>query len=168
MTSRENDILGKTIARIFKQEGLSIEYKVNKKVVEFLDVQLNLNTELFKIYKKEENNTPVYVHTKSNHPPSIPKNIPAGVNKRLSAISANEEVFKEEISDYQDALTLSGYSHTLKFDPLSTQNCGKRNRSRRITYFNPPFSLNVSTNVGAKFLKLIDKCFPPPTHYQKS
>ena len=63
MTSRQNDILGKTIARIFKQEGLSIEYKVNKKVVEFLDVQLNLNTELFKIYKKE-NNTPVYFHKK--------------------------------------------------------------------------------------------------------
>ena len=35
-----------------------------------------------------------------------------------------------------------------------------------MTWFNPPFSLNVATNVGREFLKLIDKHFPPghPLH----
>ena len=36
----------------------------------------------------------------------------------------------------------------------------KKYRSRKITYFNPPFSLNVSTNIGGKFLRLIDEHFP--------
>ena len=29
-----------------------------------------------------------------------------------------------------------------------------------IIWYNPPFSKNVSTNIGQKFLSLIDKCFP--------
>ena len=35
-----------------------------------------------------------------------------------------------------------------------------------MTWFNPPFSANVSTNVGKEFLKLIDTAFPPnnPLH----
>merc|ERR1712208_192251 len=38
----------------------------------------------------------------------------------------------------------------------------KRNRSskKHIIWWNSPFSLNVKTNIGAKFLKLIDKHFP--------
>ena len=28
-------------------------------------------------------------------------------------------------------------------------------------WFNPPYSINVKTNIGAKFLKLVDKHFPP-------
>ena len=35
----------------------------------------------------------------------------------------------------------------------------RRNRRRRVTYFNPPFSLNVETNVGKEFLSII-KSFP--------
>ena len=36
----------------------------------------------------------------------------------------------------------------------------KKNRRRKITWFNPPFSKNVQTNIGQDFLKLIDKNFP--------
>ena len=35
-----------------------------------------------------------------------------------------------------------------------------RSRSKRIIWFNPPYSLNVMTNVGKEFLLLIDKHFP--------
>ena len=35
-----------------------------------------------------------------------------------------------------------------------------KNRSRNVTYFNPPFSLNVQTNIGKQFLKLLEKHFP--------
>jgi hypothetical protein len=38
-----------------------------------------------------------------------------------------------------------------------------RRKIENITWFNPPYSANVSTSVGAKFLKIIDSCFPP-TH----
>ena len=34
-------------------------------------------------------------------------------------------------------------------------------KGRRITRFNPPYSVSVSTNIGAKFSRMIDTCFPP-------
>jgi hypothetical protein len=121
-----------------------------------------LNSGLNKPYMKPSN-TPIYVNRKSNHPPTIIKNIPAAVNRRLNSISADDGVFKEAIQPYQDALDKRGYEHQLKYDPPSNANTRNRNRSRKITWFNPPFSQNVSSNVGAKFLQLIDTCFPP-TH----
>ena len=36
----------------------------------------------------------------------------------------------------------------------------KRNRKRNPTWFNPPYSANVKSNVGRDFLKLIDTAFP--------
>ena len=36
-----------------------------------------------------------------------------------------------------------------------------------IMWFNPPYSDNVKTNVGAKFLKLIDKHFPKTSPLHK-
>ena len=35
-----------------------------------------------------------------------------------------------------------------------------------MTWFNPPFSMHVKTNVGKEFLKLVDRAFPPsnPLH----
>ena len=49
----------------------------------------------------------------------------------------------------------------MKYEKHSNQP-KKRNRSskKHILWWNPPFSLNVKTNIGAKFLKLIDKHFP--------
>ena len=45
---------------------------------------------------------------------------------------------------------------------------GKRkNRTRNITWFNPPFSSNVSTNVGRKFLSIIRECFPSSSPLHK-
>ena len=85
------------------------------------------------------------------------------IQTSTSAWAADDGVFKEAIQPYQDALDKSGYEHQLKYDPPSNTNNRNRKRSRKITWFNPPFSQNVSSNVGAKFLQLIDTCFPP-TH----
>ena len=51
---------------------------------------------------------------------------------------------------------------TLKYDQNAriVNNKNRRNRKRRITWFNPPYALNVKTNVGATFLKIIKECFP--------
>ena len=66
-------------------------------------------------------------------------------------------------SPYQTALQKSGYSGKLTFNEQQKQNGEhkKRQRSRNITWFNPPFSENVSTNLGRKFFNLLDRCFPP-------
>ena len=36
----------------------------------------------------------------------------------------------------------------------------RRKRSRKITWFNPPFSLNVEANIGKTFLRIVNECFP--------
>ena len=36
----------------------------------------------------------------------------------------------------------------------------RRRRKRRITWFNPPFSKMVKSNIASTFLNIIDQCFP--------
>ena len=61
---------------------------------------------------------------------------------------------------YQDELDKKGYNFKLEYDPTANESKRKRKRSRKISWFNPPFSKNVKTNVGAKFLNIISKNFP--------
>merc|ERR1712055_183219 len=61
---------------------------------------------------------------------------------------------------YSTALTSSGHHSATQFTAPATQT-PRRQRRRKIIWFNPPFSLNVSTNVGKEVLGLIDKHFPP-------
>ena len=56
-----------------KQEIIQIFQNFNLKIsieVDYLDVSFDLESGIFKPFKKE-NNTPLYVHKSSNHPPSI-------------------------------------------------------------------------------------------------
>ena len=43
----------------------------------------------------------------------------------------------------------------------------KRTRKRKIIWFNPPYSMNVKTNIGKKFLNLIGRHFPKDHKYHK-
>ena len=156
---RQAELEKKKICKIFKDNGLNITIEANVKSVNFLDVNFNLERNTFKPYMKP-NDTPIYVHSQSNHPPGILKNIPQSVNRRLSTISSNQEMFEETKNPYQEALKKSGYEFELKFNP-PTQNQKKSGRKRNITWFNPPFSKNVQTKIGEAFLKLVDSCFPP-------
>ena len=107
-----------------------------------------------------EKDTPLYVNTKSDHPPTVLQNIPLGVNRRLSSISANKEVFDDASPPYQEALRKSGFDHVLEFEPPSTFQTKKKNRKRNVTWFNPPYSASVKSNVGKEFLKFLDTAFP--------
>ena len=160
---RQLEKLKKDICKIFSDVGLKLEIIANIKVVNFLDITLDLNTGKYTPYMKE-NNTIRYIHTKSNHPPSVIKNIPASINNRLTRNSANSDIFDSSTQPYKDALSASGYDCDLKFDESvkqqQKQQVKKKNRSRNITWFNPPFSLNVKTNIGKIFLQLIKECFP--------
>ena len=157
---RQTCLAKKKISKIFKDNGFNLTFEEDGKSVNFLDVTFNLENNTFEPYMKP-NHSPVYVHKESNHPPKILKNIPVSVNKRLCAISSNEEVFRAAIPPFQQALKNSGYDHELKYTPETQANTKKKkNRKRKVTYFNPPFSINVKTNIGEKFLKLINKCFP--------
>ena len=160
----------KEICRIFKENNLRVTIEANLQIVDFLDITLDLKSGSHKPFMKP-NNTPLYVHNNSNHPPTIKKNIPENINKRLSSISSNQAVFNEAAAPYQDALDKSGYKYKLNYQPPqppphNTQKSRRRSRKRKVTWFNPPYSDNVKTNIGKQFLKLVDKCFPPdhPLH----
>ena len=141
---RQVELKKKEICRIFKEHNLSITIEANLKVVNFLDVTLDLNTETYKPYMKP-NNRILYINKQSNHPPSIIRNIPAAVNKRLCSISSSEAEFSAAIPPYQEALAASGFDHTLKYEDTEKIGPKKLNWGRRITNFNPPYSANVDT-----------------------
>ena len=59
---------------------------------------------------------------------------------------------------YQKALDDAGYKYILKYQPQTTPK--KKCRSRKVIYFNPPYSNTVKTNVIKMFLSLVSKHFP--------
>ena len=131
-----------------------------------MDITLDLETGLFKPCRKP-GDKPLYVSAHSNHPPQILKNLPAGIERRLSDNSANQEIFESFVPPYQSELDRCGYSYQLRYNPRTEPTKPKKKRNKKnVNWFNPPFSLNVATNVGREFLKLIDKHFPPghPLH----
>ena len=155
------DATRKGIIGVFKQYGLRITIEANLSVVNYLDVTFDLSTGQYCPYRKP-NDQPMYIDTRSNHPPQIIRNIPTAISKRISAISSDEQVFREAAPMYDAALAASGYQEKLRYVEESSSSPPRKTRQRRrnITWFNPPFSKNVATNVGRSFLRLIDKHFP--------
>ena len=156
-TPKEVERTKKEVCNVFKSKGLKITIDANKKIVHFLDVTFDLTDGSYKPYMKP-NNKLSYVHQQSNHPPALLKNIPLNINKRLTNISSSKEVFDESIAPYQQALKESGYDHKLTYNPEPTPRT-KGKRKREITWYNPPFDSNVKTNLGRKFLRIVDKYF---------
>ena len=148
----------KDIQRIFKDYGLDIVIECNRKIVNYLDVTLNLTNGTYKPYHKPDDETN-YIHVESDHPPNIIKQLPIAVEKRISNLSSSEEIFEQSKQHYQDALVKSGYKHVLKYNPTTTTT-SRRNRGRKIIWFNPPYSRSVETNIGKEFLQLLDTHFP--------
>ena len=99
------------------------------------------------------------VHKMSNHHPNVLKQVPISINKRLCNISSSEEEFNNAAPDYQKALQESGYEHRLVYEEPA-QRSNRRSRTRDVMWFNPPYNKSVTTNIGAAFLRLIDKHFP--------
>ncbi|GFS08782.1 hypothetical protein ElyMa_003021700 [Elysia marginata] len=73
------------ICAIFRDNGLNITIQANQKIVDFLGSTFNLYTGLSKPYKNP-NDRITYIHRESNHPPSIIKNLPQGIDKRLTIL----------------------------------------------------------------------------------
>ena len=161
LNPQRTEAVKKRLCEIFREEGLRLTIEANKTVVDYLDVTLDLAKDEYRPYIKP-NDKPLYVHRQSNHPSSVLKNIPRGVNDRLSRLSSNETVFSSAIPLYQQALIDSGYDFKLKYNPEAgsdSQSKRNRRRTRQIVWFNPPYSMNIETNIGQEFLKLIDN-FP--------
>ena len=155
----------KAIIKVFQKHELKITTEPTTKSVQYLDVEFNLDEGTHKPFRKP-NSVIQYVNKSSNHPPSVLKQIPNGIAHRLSTISSNQEIFENSTREYNAALKNSGYEGNLEYSPPDNEeqkkieNAHKKARKRKVIYYNPPFSLNVKTNIGREFLKLIKRSFP--------
>ena len=100
---------------MFKDIGLKVIGEVNRKMVNFLDVTPNLSTESFRVYTNPNTNL-LNINNKSNHPPTILKNIPKAVNDRLCRLSSSKEEFMAAV-----ALDAAGYNHKLVYEQPTPQ-----------------------------------------------
>ena len=152
----QSEQVKKNFQKMFKEHGLDIIILCNMKVVNYLDVPLNLNDGTYKPYTKP-NNEIKYIHKNSNHPRSVIRKIPLFIESRLSTLSFNKKMFQEAVPSYQKALQNSSYRHTLTYKRPKNDNNNininkiKRNRKRQIIWFNPPFSLKMKTKIGKLF-----------------
>ena len=92
----------------------------------------------------------IYIHSFSNHPPNVIKQIPNSILERLSKNSSYDEIFNTAKYEYEGALNKSGFKVDFKY--TKNQLKKTKNRSRNIIWFNPTFIKAVSTNVTKNFL----------------
>ena len=166
MGPRTAEKIKKRFMLCFEDIELKITVQSNIKVVNYLDITLNLSNGKFYPYRKP-NDKPLYINTRSNHPPSIIKQLPSGINKRISSLSCNAEEFEKAIPAYNDALQKSGFTQRLAFNDkinTDTEKSKKKSRHRNILWFNPPYSESVQTNVGQKIPEAGRHAFPQRPH----
>ena len=155
------DRIRKDFVNIFRKEfQLNIVCETNLKIMNVLDVILNLTTGKYKPYNKP-GNIPLYINVKSNHPPNIIKNLPENISRHVNKLSSDKSVFENSKYFYNSALSNSGFKDKIKFNPDYKRDTSKNNnRKRKIIWFNRPYSSNVSTNIGKSFLTILDRHFP--------
>ena len=98
--------------------------------------------------------TRIYEYTPpppSHHPPSILRQLPTSINKRISTLSSDKQTFEDAAPAYQNALGHSNFSHKLEYTPHETQQPHRTSQT---------FSKNVKTNIARSFLHLVDTHFP--------
>ena len=154
-SARLVDRLRKDVVKLFQSLGLKVTTEINIRSTDFLDVTLNLEDGSHRPFRKD-NRIPVYIDSRSNHPPVVKKNLPKMIGKRISDLSSNAEIFEKEKPIYQEALKNAGFKEELKYEKTQKTR-GRRRKS--ILWFNPPWSDTVKTNIGSQFLKLVDKHF---------
>ena len=120
-TPRQVENIKKSLCSIFQKYSLKITTEANKKIVNFLDVTLNLNTGKFHPYSKPNNTPPPLIYTTSR---AIFQQYHAIFHWLSTNVSLRYHLTKN-LSDSHHRhtkLEKSGYEHQLKFkDPLTLQ-----------------------------------------------
>ena len=156
----------KKIIQLFKSNGLAIEMGNTSTKTEFLDIMLDLGKQTYEPYNKP-NHKIKYIDSRSNHPAIIKKNLPKMIEKRISLLSSNESIFDKHKSVYEKALKEAGFKDgKIKYQKPNgsitseASKKSKRNRTRDVVWFTPPYSENVATKIGGTFFYLLQKHFP--------
>ena len=114
LNDQQIDKKRKTIIKMFKDIGFSIDIQTNLKEVDFLDITLNLQNGTYRPYKKA-NDKLLYIHSSSNHPPQIIKQLPNSIFEEQSENFSHQDFFNTAKVEYEDALEKPGYDVDLKY-----------------------------------------------------
>ena len=155
MTRNRKQKENKAIVKVFKECDLPITIECNLKIPHLLDLTYDFDNKVCKPFRKE-NNKSIYINKHSNHQPSIFKQLPKSIEKRVSEASSNKDIFDESIKLSKNALKESGFSKTLNYIAPTTDK-EKKNRKRKVIWFNPSFSISVKSNIGRTFLRLLTR-----------
>ena len=120
----------KHFQNIFRKNNLNIIVKCNLKIVDYLDVTLNLSDGSYKPFHKP-NSEINYIHRESNHPPNIIKQLPPSVESCLPKLSSDENVFTQAASVYQEPLKRTGYNNKLKYNNSDKYNSNNNNNNNQ-------------------------------------
>ena len=142
------DKIRKGITALFKEVRLLITFE--KKFIE-RDFTFNYEIEKYFPFGKA-NNTPLYINTFSNHPPTIIKQLPKMISKRNLNLSCSNKELDKVKCVYETALKDSEHFSSISFNIRNTQNV-RRNRN------NPVYNQNLKMNIGNLFMKLVKKNF---------
>ena len=142
------DKIRKGITALFKEVRLLITFE--KKFIE-RDFTFNYEIEKYFPFGKA-NNTPLYINTFSNHPPTIIKQLPKMISKRNLNLSCSNKELDKVKCVYETALKDSKHFSSISFNIRNTQNVW-RNRN------NPVYNQNLKMNIGNLFMKLVKKNF---------
>ena len=112
LSGPEIERLKKNAVTTFKDCGLNITIEANLITVNSLDVTFDLRKGIYLPYRKPDNR-PIYINSCSNYPPTVIKQLPKSISKRLSDLSSNEEIFEKTKPAYRDALNKSGFHEKL-------------------------------------------------------
>ena len=163
----ELERLKKKIISTFKNIGFKITIDVGAIRTNFLDITLDLNSDIYQPYRKP-NSEILYINAKSNHPAHIKKSIPSMITKRLCSLSKTKEEFDKCKPDYENALMRSGFKEPLKFEgTCNNERKKKRQRRRKCLFYNPPYCQSVRNNIGTAFLRLVNKHFTKTHPYRQ-
>ena len=166
--SHQSNKIRKDLTKLFKKYKLNLDIKCNLKTVDYLDISCNFNTGIYKPFNKPKNK-PLYINATSNYPPSVLKQIAKSVSKRMTANTCNEDIFCKSAPFHNSILQDCGFNENIKYYPEELVPSRKRkNHSRNIIWYNPPFSRNVKPNVGKHFFKFLKKRWGKNHKYHKN
>ena len=104
----------KLIQKTFKDKGLQIIIKFNLKIVDYLEVTLNMNDGTYRPFHKPNEET-TYIHVESDHALKIIKKILRSIEKTLSHLYSTKEIFKNSKDYYEQGLRQWGYNEKLNY-----------------------------------------------------
>ena len=162
------ETIKKSLQKTFKDFGLEIAAESNLKIVNYLDVTLNLNDGSFRPCDKSDDIIQ-YINKEFNRSHNLIKHLPVSIEKQFSNNSFDKKIFKEPAIYYQDTLNKAVFINKVAYHApsVSNQENKNKNRQRNVIRFNLPCSKNATARIGQSFLYLIDIHFPKKHTFNK-